>query len=78
MTAAEAFERMPLEKGHLEEDGTCRDSYTGTEEVVTAVCLKEQAGVVAEPAIDSQGREEVSLYEIWDILSYNRTDQGEW
>ena len=39
---------------------------------------KEQAGVVAEPAIDSQGREEVSLYEIWDILSYNRTDHGEW
>ena len=78
LTAAEAFEGMPLEKGHLEEDGTCRDSYTGTEEVVTAVCLKEQAGVVAEPAIDSQGREEVSLYEIWDILSYNRTDHGEW
>ena len=77
LAASNAFTTMPMDKGNQEEDGTCRDSYTGTEEVVTAVCLKK-FGITAEPAIDSEGREQVSLYEIDDILTYNRTDQGEW
>lgn len=78
LVAGGAFRNMPMDQGDQEEDGTCRDAYTGTEEVATAVCLNEHAGVVAEPAIDPEGREYVSLYEIDDILNYNRTDQGEW
>jgi len=78
LAAADAFRRMPMENGNLEEDGTCRDAYTGTDEVVTAVCLKQYANVTAEPAIDSQGREEVALFDISDILSWNRTQMGEW
>ncbi|KAL7533422.1 hypothetical protein ACHAXR_005223 [Thalassiosira sp. AJA248-18] len=78
LAAGDAFRKMPMEKGDQEEDGTCRDSYTGTEEVVTAVCLKEHSNIIAEPAIDSEGREQVSLYEVDDILRYNRTEQGEW
>jgi len=77
LAAAESYRNMPMDRGDDEEDGTCRDSYTGTEEVVTAVCLKEH-NITAEPAIDSKGREEISLYELSDILGYNRTAHGEW
>lgn len=78
LAAGDAFRNMPMDKGDKEEDGTCRDSYTGTEEVVTAVCLKKHSNIVAEPAIDTEGREQVSLYEVDDMLGYNRTEQGEW
>ena len=78
LVAADAFKHMPMDKGDEEEDGTCRDSYTGTEEVVTAVCLKKHSNIIAEPAIDSEGREEVALYELDTLLGYNRTEQGEW
>ena len=78
LAAADAFRNMPMEQGDEEEDGTCRDAYTGTEEVVTAVCLKEHANVTADPALDADGREQVSLFELDDILTYNRTDHGEW
>lgn len=75
LKAAETFNTMSMERGDEEEDGTCRDAYTGTEEVVTAVCIKNY--VEAEPAVDDVGREQVSLYEVELILEYNRTDQGE-
>jgi len=77
LAGADSFRKMPMDKGNKEEDGTCRDAYTGTEEMVTAICLKEH-GISAEPAIDPEGREHVSLYEVDDIIKYNRTDQGEW
>ena len=76
LKAAETFNTMSMERGDQEEDGTCRDAYTGTEEVVTAVCIKDY--VTAEPAVDDAGREQVSLYEVELILEYNRTEQGEW
>jgi len=78
LAGADAFRNMPMDRGDEEEDGTCRDSYTGTEEVVTAACLKEHSNITAEPAIDREGREQVSLYEVDNIITYNRTDQGEW
>ena len=77
LAAADSYSNMPMNRGDNEEDGTCRDSYTGTEEVVTAVCLKEH-NITAEHAIDYEGREEISLYELSDILGYNRTVHGEW
>ena len=76
LKAAETFKTMSMARGDMEEDGTCRDSYTGTEEVATAVCIKNF--VKAEPAVDDEGREQVSLYEVDLILEYNRTEQGEW
>jgi hypothetical protein len=76
LEAAKTFVTMSMERGDDEEDGTCRDAYTGTEEVVTAVCIKDF--VQAEPALDASGREEISLYEVELILDYNRTEQGEW
>lgn len=76
LKAAETFNTMSLKGGNREEDGTCRDAYTGTEEVVTAVCIKDY--VKAEPAIDDVGREQISLYGVDEILNYNRTEQGEW
>ncbi|KAL7552183.1 hypothetical protein ACHAWF_017991 [Thalassiosira exigua] len=91
VAAGKIFDAMPLEGGDEEEDGTCRDAYTGTEEVATAVCLKRRPSpgatpgsasdappILAEAALDSAGRDLVSLYEVDDILTYNRTDQGEW
>ena len=76
LSAAKTFNTMSMRRGDQEDDGTCRDAYTGTEEVVTAVCLKYY--VKADPAIDGDGRELVSLYEVELILEYNRTEQGEW
>ena len=78
LAAVDSFQKMPMENGNVEEDGTCQDAYTGTEEVVTAVCLKEHSNIIAEPAIDSQGREEVSVIEVDDAIAYNRTAHGEW
>ncbi len=78
LAAADSFQRMPMEHGNEEEDGTCRDAFTATEEVVTAVCLKEHSNIIAEPAVDSQGRDEITLFEVDEIIVYNRTDQGEW
>eukprot|EP00804_Cyclotella_cryptica_P013131 CCRYP_019637-RA/>CCRYP_019637-RA protein AED:0.01 eAED:0.01 QI:509/1/1/1/1/1/2/1575/743 len=74
--AGRTFNTMSMERGDEEEDGTCRDAYTGTEEVVTAVCIKDYAR--AEAATDADGREQISLYEVELILEYNRTEQGEW
>lgn len=76
LKAAETFSTMSMERGDEEDDGTCRDAYTGTEEVTTAVCIKDF--VKAEPAVDDVGREQISLYEVELILEYNRTQQGEW
>jgi hypothetical protein len=78
LAAADAFQSMSMEKGNEEEDGTCRDAYTGAEEVVTAVCLKKHSNITAEPAIDPEGREHVSLGDVENTLTWNRTDQGEW
>jgi hypothetical protein len=76
LKAAETFNTMSMERGDQEDDGTCRDAYTGTEEVTTAVCIKDF--VKADPAVDDVGREHISLYEVDLILEYNRTQQGEW
>ncbi|KAL7498377.1 hypothetical protein ACHAWT_006336 [Skeletonema menzelii] len=78
VAAADSFQKMSTENGNEEEDGTCRDANTGTEEVVTAVCLKEHSNIIAEPAIDSLGRDEISLFPVDDMIVYNRTDHGEW
>jgi len=78
LAAADSFQNMPIESGNEEEDGTCRDAWTGTEEVVTAVCLKDHSNIIAEPAIDSLGREEISIVEVDNAIAYNRTAHGEW
>jgi len=78
LAAADSFQKMPMENGNEEDDGTCGDAFTSTEEVVTAICLKEHSNIIAEPTIDSQGREEISLIEVDDIIVYNRTAMGEW
>ena len=77
LAAANQFAAMPRDRGGEEEDGTCRDAYTGTDEVVTAACLRER-GVTAAPALDPAGREYVALYDVGDLLGYNRTSRGEW
>jgi len=78
LAAADSFQNMPMESGDEEEDGTCRDAWTGAEEVVTAVCLKDHSNIIAEPAIDSLGREEISLAPVDNAIAYNRTAHGEW
>lgn len=78
LAAADSFQKMSMENGNQEEDGTCRDAYTGTEEVVTAVCLKEHSNIVADPAIDPNGREFITLGPVDGDIKYNRTAHGEW
>ena len=76
LEAAKTFVTMSMERGDEEEDGTCRDAYTGTEEVVTAVCIKDF--VQAEPALDASGREEISLYEVelMTTIELNKVNGG--
>ena len=78
LAAADSFQKMSMENGNQEEDGTCRDAYTGTEEVVTAVCLKEHSNIIADPAIDPNGREFITLGPVDGDITYNRTAHGEW
>lgn len=56
----------------------CKDAYTSEEEVITAICLKQNFGVEAVPALDATGNELVTVSEIEDTLLWNRTEQGEW
>ena len=56
----------------------CKDEYTSEEEVVTAVCLKQNLGVKAQTTLDDTGKELISVGEPEDTLLWNRTEQGEW
>ena len=74
---AEVYRNMP--KGHNGgERGKCEDRAQATEEVTTSLCLKQHLNVDAEPARDKQHREYVIPSKFNSMLTWNRTEQGEW
>ncbi len=74
---AQVYRDMP--KGSTSgERGKCEDRAHATEEVTTSLCLKEHLDVDAFPARDDQLREFVTIAKIKEVLTWNRTEQGEW
>jgi hypothetical protein len=58
--------------------GPCVDRAEATEEASTSVCLFENLNVSAHAAWDDNMREYASLDRYKDVLTWNRTEQGEW
>ena len=74
MSVLKEFKEGEIRVGHQE----CKDAYTSEEEVVTAVCLKQNFGVEAHTTLDAAGKELIAVAEPEDSLIWNRTEQGEW
>ena len=58
--------------------GKCEDRAHATEEASTSVCLHEHLNISAYPARDENMREYITLDKYKDVLTWNRTEQGEW
>ena len=74
---AQVYRDMP--KGSNKgERGKCEDRSHATEEVTTSVCLKDHLNIVPEAARDDQMREYITIDKYPMVLTWNRTEQGEW
>jgi hypothetical protein len=74
---AQVYRDMP--KGsNRGERGKCEDRAHATEEVTTSQCLREHLNIEPEPARDDQLREYITIDQYPLVLSWNRTEQGEW
>lgn len=58
--------------------GKCEDRAHATEEASTSICLHEQLNISAYPARDDTKREFIALDKYQSVLTWNRTEQGEW
>mmetsp|Transcript_30010 Transcript_30010/g.62727 ORF Transcript_30010/g.62727 Transcript_30010/m.62727 type:complete len:462 (+) Transcript_30010:73-1458(+) len=58
--------------------GRCEDRPEASEEISTSLCLKEGLNVTAEAMVDDEMREYVTLDPYHNVLTWNRTKQGEW
>ena len=74
---ADVYRKMPKGRtgGYR---GKCEDRAEATEEASTSICLLEYLNVSAYPARDGELREYVSIDRYKDVLTWNRTEQGEW
>lgn len=74
---ADVYRQMPKgsTRGYR---GKCEDRAEATEEASTSLCLLEHLNVEAYAARDDELREFVSLDRYKDVLTWNRTEQGEW
>jgi len=74
---AQVYREMP--KGSMKgERGKCEDRAHATEEVTTSQCLREHLNIEPEAARDDQLREYVTIDKYPLVLTWNRTEQGEW
>lgn len=74
---ADVYRNMP--KGSKSgERGRCEDRAHATEEVTTSKCLREHLNVTAYAARDEELREYISIDHYKSVLTWNRTEQGEW
>ena len=74
---AQVYRDMP--KGSTKgERGKCEDRAHATEEVTTSQCLRDHLHIEPEPARDDQLREYITIDKYPLVLSWNRTEQGEW
>ena len=60
------------------ERGRCEDRAQATEEATTSLCLKQHLNVSAYAARDDEEREYITVAKYKDVLTWNRTEQGEW
>lgn len=74
---ADVYRTMP--KGSKRgERGRCEDRAHATEEVTTSQCLREHLNVTAYAARDEELREYITIDDYARVLTWNRTEQGEW
>ena len=74
---AQVYREMP--KGSKKgERGKCEDRAHATEEVTTSTCLREHLKIEPEAARDDQMREYITIDRYPLVLTWNRTEQGEW
>ncbi|KAL7492893.1 hypothetical protein ACHAWT_002164 [Skeletonema menzelii] len=74
---AQVYRNMP--KGSTKgERGKCEDRAHATEEVTTSQCLREHLNIEPEAARDDQMREYITIDKYPLVLTWNRTEQGEW
>eukprot|EP00573_Skeletonema_grethae_P000549 CAMPEP_0201691180 /NCGR_PEP_ID=MMETSP0578-20130828/4415_1 /ASSEMBLY_ACC=CAM_ASM_000663 /TAXON_ID=267565 /ORGANISM="Skeletonema grethea, Strain CCMP 1804" /LENGTH=484 /DNA_ID=CAMNT_0048176337 /DNA_START=16 /DNA_END=1470 /DNA_ORIENTATION=+ len=74
---AQVYRTMP--KGSVKgERGKCEDRAHATEEVTTSQCLREHLNIEPEAARDDQLREYITIDKYPLVLTWNRTEQGEW
>ena len=74
---ADVYRDMPM--GSMKgERGKCEDRAQATEEATTSLCLKRHLNVTAYAARDDDLREYIAVAKYKDVLTWNRTEQGEW
>jgi len=74
---AEVYRNMPRGyNGH--ERGKCEDRAEASEEMTTSKCLEQYLNVSAEPMLEDGKREYVTVDPYGNMLTWNRTEQGEW
>lgn len=74
---ADVYREMP--KGHVGgERGRCEDRAQATEEASTSLCAYKYLNVTAYAARDDELREHITVAKYKDVLTWNRTEQGEW
>mmetsp|Transcript_38318 Transcript_38318/g.70297 ORF Transcript_38318/g.70297 Transcript_38318/m.70297 type:complete len:482 (+) Transcript_38318:26-1471(+) len=74
---AVVYKNMP--KGFQGNDRyRCEDRPKASEEITTSMCLKKELNITAEPMLDDEMREYVMLDPYHNMLTWNRTEQGEW
>lgn len=74
---AQVYRTMP--KGSTKgERGECEDRAHATEEVTTSQCLRDHLNIEPEAARDDQLREYITIDQYHLVLTWNRTEQGEW
>lgn len=74
---ADVYRQMPMGSTRGER-GKCEDRAQATEEATTSLCLKQYLNVSAYPARDDELREHITVSKYRDVLTWNRTEQGEW
>ena len=74
---ADVYRKMPKD-GAKGERGRCEDRAQATEEASTSLCLARHLNVTAYAARDDQVREHITVAKFDDVLTWNRTEQGEW
>lgn len=74
---ADVYRNMP-KGGNKGERGKCEDRAQATEEASTSLCLHQYLNVSAYPARDDEVRETISISKYKEVLTWNRTEQGEW
>jgi len=74
---ADVYRKMP--KGRTQKHrNKCEDRPEASEEISTSLCLYEKLNVTAESMVDDEMRQYIMVDPYHNMLTWNRTEQGEW